>query len=212
MGWTWPMSAPTGPAAWRPGPTSKEPVDRIAEWQDELLIVNIPAPEGKLLQKQVTLTGTRPFFVDLTARPRSSRPRRSRSSSSLSRGRRHRRPRRCPGPRRPVPMARVATRLAAKPPAYDAFASDAGGPGQDRGDSGSKAAPRRRRGHGLEPRRQPPDRAAPGVSRRPLPGPQPPDECPPLARCSLHRGRSDPGPGLDERTRRWRSRNRRPGR
>ena len=56
----------TGRVTWNPDPTWKEPVERIAQWQDEFDIVNVVVwIDDKLRQKQVTLTGTRPFFKDL---------------------------------------------------------------------------------------------------------------------------------------------------
>src|SRR5262249_42208179 len=54
-----------GPGKLETRPDLKEPVERIAQWQDELIIVNVVGDDDKLRQKQVTLTGTRPFFVDL---------------------------------------------------------------------------------------------------------------------------------------------------
>ena len=54
-----------GPGRLETRPDLKEPVERIAQWQDELIIVNVVGDDDKLRQKQVTLTGTRPFFVDL---------------------------------------------------------------------------------------------------------------------------------------------------
>ncbi len=55
-----------GPGRLETRPDLKEPVERVAEWQKELIIVNVAGPGGKTLQqKQVTLTGTRPLFVDL---------------------------------------------------------------------------------------------------------------------------------------------------
>jgi hypothetical protein len=54
-----------GPGRLESRPDIGQPVERIAVWQDELTIVNLVGPDGKLQQKRVTLTGNRPFFVDL---------------------------------------------------------------------------------------------------------------------------------------------------
>ncbi len=54
-----------GPGRLESRPDIGQPVERIADWQDELTIVNLVGTDGKLLQKRVTLTGIRPFFVDL---------------------------------------------------------------------------------------------------------------------------------------------------
>ncbi len=54
-----------GPGRLETRPDFKEPVERVAVWQDELIIMNVAGDDGKLKQKQVTLTGTRPYFVDL---------------------------------------------------------------------------------------------------------------------------------------------------
>ena len=54
-----------GPGRLETRPDLKEPVERVADWQDELIIMNVAGDDGKLKQKQVTLTGTRPYFVDL---------------------------------------------------------------------------------------------------------------------------------------------------
>jgi hypothetical protein len=54
-----------GPGRLESRPALTEPVERIAVWQDELTIVNVVGVDGKLAQKQVTLTGARPFFVDV---------------------------------------------------------------------------------------------------------------------------------------------------
>ena len=55
-----------GPGRLEARPDVGQPAERIAVWQDELTIVNITDPTGKTLrQKRITLTGSRPFFVDL---------------------------------------------------------------------------------------------------------------------------------------------------
>ena len=55
-----------GPGRLETRPDISQPVERIAVWQDELTIVNMVGPDGTTLQqKRVTLTGNRPFFVDL---------------------------------------------------------------------------------------------------------------------------------------------------
>ncbi len=54
-----------GPGKLESRPDLQEPVERIAVWQDELRITNILGPDSQLLQKQVVLTGTRPYFVDV---------------------------------------------------------------------------------------------------------------------------------------------------
>ncbi|MGP0066005.1 MAG: hypothetical protein ACLQGP_20695 [Isosphaeraceae bacterium] len=53
-----------GPGKLEARPDLTEPVERIAVWQDELTIQNILGPESQLLQKKITLTGSRPYFVD----------------------------------------------------------------------------------------------------------------------------------------------------
>jgi hypothetical protein len=53
-----------GPGKLEARPDLKEPVERIAVWQDELTIQNILGPDSQLLRKKITLTGTRPYFVD----------------------------------------------------------------------------------------------------------------------------------------------------
>jgi hypothetical protein len=53
-----------GPGKLEARPDLQEPVERIAVWQDELTIQNILGPESQLVQKKITLTGTRPYFVD----------------------------------------------------------------------------------------------------------------------------------------------------
>jgi hypothetical protein len=111
-----------GPGRLESRPDPKEPVDRIAVWQDELLIVNVAEPDGTLKQKQVTLTGTRPFFVDLNKKtsldaaeqikvflkPNSSAPAASAPLAAAP-----------TGANRPD-----ATYMAAKPTAGDAFAAE----------------------------------------------------------------------------------------
>jgi hypothetical protein len=111
-----------GPGRLESRPDPKEPVDRIADWQDELLIVNVAAPDGTLKQKQVTLTGTRPFFVDLNRK------------TSLDAGQEIKvflKPRSAPAADTAAIAAApagangpVATYVAAKPPNNDAFAAD----------------------------------------------------------------------------------------
>jgi hypothetical protein len=59
-----------GPGRLETRPDRDQPVERIAIWQDELIIFNLVGSEGTLQQKQVTLTGTRPLFVDLTRNTR----------------------------------------------------------------------------------------------------------------------------------------------
>ena len=54
-----------GPGKLESRPDIKEPVERIAVWQDILTIQNVLGPESQLVQKRVTLTGTRPYFVDV---------------------------------------------------------------------------------------------------------------------------------------------------
>ena len=53
-----------GPGKLETRPDFKEPVERVAVWQDELTIQNVLGPESQLLQKKITLTGSRPYFVD----------------------------------------------------------------------------------------------------------------------------------------------------
>lgn len=59
-----------GPGRLETRPDLKEPVEQIANWQDELIVVNIVDENHKLRQKQVTLTGTRPEFLDLPKQTR----------------------------------------------------------------------------------------------------------------------------------------------
>ena len=117
-----------GPGRLETRPDLKEPIERIAEWQKELIIVNVAGPDGKLRQKQVTLTGTRPFFVDLAKK------------TSIDAGQEikvYLKPK-TPPPTPPAPALAAApqggadgadaTRVAARPPApaADAFADVAG--------------------------------------------------------------------------------------
>lgn len=53
-----------GPGKLETRPDLKEPVEQIAIWQDELTVQNFLGPDSQLLQKKVTLTGSRPSFVD----------------------------------------------------------------------------------------------------------------------------------------------------
>ena len=53
-----------GPGSLESRPDLQEPVERIAVWQDQLTINNEIGPESQLVQKEVVLTGTRPYFVD----------------------------------------------------------------------------------------------------------------------------------------------------
>ena len=53
-----------GPGKLEARPDLKEPVERIAVWQDELTIQNILGPDSQLAEKKIVLTGTRPYFVD----------------------------------------------------------------------------------------------------------------------------------------------------
>ncbi len=53
-----------GPGRLESRPDLKEPVERIAIWQDEMTIQNILGPNSQLVRKMITLTGTRPSFVD----------------------------------------------------------------------------------------------------------------------------------------------------
>ncbi len=54
-----------GPGQMESRPSMNEPVERLAKWQDELVVVNYVGDDGKLARKKVTLTGTRPSFADL---------------------------------------------------------------------------------------------------------------------------------------------------
>lgn len=54
-----------GPGTMESRPSMNEPVERLAKWQDELVVVNYVGDDGKLARKKVTLTGTRPYFADL---------------------------------------------------------------------------------------------------------------------------------------------------
>ena len=186
-----------GPGRLESRPDLKEPVERVAQWQDELIIVNVVGDDDKLRQKQVTLTGTRPYFVDLVKK------------TSLDAGREIKvflKPPTPPPAATATAMSGAspvaadgtrATHVAAKPPAADAFAVEPEGPREGR-------RRWRRCQRRLRTRRQPPGRAAAGVSRRPFPGPQPPDGGPRVARCALHRGRSPAARGHDDRGRgRW---------
>ncbi|MHB1557816.1 MAG: LptA/OstA family protein [Isosphaeraceae bacterium] len=54
-----------GPGQMESRPSMNEPVERLAKWQDELVVVNYVGDDGKLARKKVTLTGTHPYFADL---------------------------------------------------------------------------------------------------------------------------------------------------
>ena len=64
MASTRPTSSPTAPAASKPGLTVASPSERIAIWQDKLKVQNDVAPDGKIKQKIILLTGKRPCFID----------------------------------------------------------------------------------------------------------------------------------------------------
>lgn len=54
-----------GPGQMESRPSMNEPVERLARWQNELVVVNYVGDDGKLARKKITLTGTRPYFADL---------------------------------------------------------------------------------------------------------------------------------------------------
>ena len=129
-----------GPGRLESRPDIGQPVERIADWQDELTIVNLVGPDGKLLQKRVTLTGNRPFFVDLPKKasldsaqeirvflkPRTLAPAETGSVAAAQAG----------------ADASTTSHVAARPPAGDAFATGAGSqppPGAGGSDDGATA-------------------------------------------------------------------------
>ena len=93
------------------------------------------------------------------------------------------------GGSRPPATDAAATRLAARPARPARCLRPGAPPGAVR-PAAPMTAP-------LGTRRQPPDRAAPGLSRRPLQGPEPLPGSPDVARCPVHRGRSSAGLGID---------------
>ncbi len=53
-----------GPGRLETRPDRDQPVDRIAVWQDKLVVLNEVDDAGRIVQKIVDLTGTRPAFID----------------------------------------------------------------------------------------------------------------------------------------------------
>src|SRR5262249_39707937 len=53
-----------GPGRLESRPDLKEPVERIAVWQDQLIVRNAVSEEGRLQRKRIDLMGSRPSFVD----------------------------------------------------------------------------------------------------------------------------------------------------
>ena len=53
-----------GPGRLETQPDRGQPVDRTAIWQDKLEVQNELAPDGKIKQKIIMLTGKRPCFDD----------------------------------------------------------------------------------------------------------------------------------------------------
>lgn len=125
-----------GPGRLESRPDIGQPAERIAVWQDELTVVNMVGADGKLVQKRVTLTGTRPFFVDLPKK------------TSLDSGQEIRvflKPRSTPiAAAAPASTAQAgwdgasATHVAARPPAGDAFATSTDPPAP-KGTGGTEA-------------------------------------------------------------------------
>ena len=162
-----------GPGKLESRPDLKEPVERIAVWQDELTIQNILGPESQLVQKKITLTGTRPSFVDTVKKASID------SSETIYRLARAevRRVKETASPTAPAdrarrPLAVVPSRSSARrsirPPKKDRQAT--------RLESGADA-----------------DQAAPGRSRCPLPRARQEDGGPAGARC-VTSSRREPAP------------------
>ncbi len=53
-----------GPGRLETRPDRDKPVERIAVWQDKLVLLNETGPDGAIEQKIIDLTGTRPCFID----------------------------------------------------------------------------------------------------------------------------------------------------
>lgn len=126
-----------GPGRLESRPDIGQPVERIADWQDELTIVNLLGADGTLRQKRITLTGTRPFFVDLPKKtsldagqeirvflkPRSPMPGEAGAATTAQAG-----------------AGQASTTHVAARPAGDAFATPAGNPAASgSGGSGAEA-------------------------------------------------------------------------
>jgi hypothetical protein len=47
-------------------PDRDQPVDQVAIWQKELIVRNLVGPDGKVREKRIDLTGSRPCFMDET--------------------------------------------------------------------------------------------------------------------------------------------------
>ena len=62
--WTRPMSSHMALGDWKLGPTVIKPVERIAIWQDKLIVMNKLGPKNEVLHKMIDLTGNRPCFID----------------------------------------------------------------------------------------------------------------------------------------------------
>ncbi len=53
-----------GPGRLETRPDRDKPVERIAVWQDKLVLLNESGPDGAITQKIIDLTGDRPCFID----------------------------------------------------------------------------------------------------------------------------------------------------
>ncbi len=53
-----------GPGRLETRPDRDQPVERIAIWQDKLIVINTLDSDNKLLHKKIDLTGNRPCFID----------------------------------------------------------------------------------------------------------------------------------------------------
>jgi hypothetical protein len=53
-----------GPGRLETQPDRDQPVERIAIWQDKLIVQNVLGNEGQLVRKTIDLTGNRPCFID----------------------------------------------------------------------------------------------------------------------------------------------------